>query len=144
MPKALGGLLNIEQVVSDLTKVIGNYETAYQYALAVARYKSDDSCNIVTRQIEAFEDDDNEVYLVPKGAAEAYGLDATFMTAGKFLAALRRKYSESATYEVFVRESTKILPDGSVVSVNSPIWATGIHEQGELVYFYYGHDPKAT
>ena len=134
----------VRHIVEDVESVFESLPESQEFDLAFACYAEDGSGNIEFRTIEAFHwDDDEEFFLVPSGCAQHYSLDPIQYKAKQFLDELKNKiHDEIEEYCAYARARIKIAKDGSVVSLNSPLWGTGYHEQEQLLYFYHGKQPS--
>ncbi len=130
----------VRNIVEDVESVFESLPESKEFDVAFACYPEDGSGNIELRTIEAIHwDDDEEFFLVPSGCAKHFSLQPTQYKAGQFLDVLKNKINdEIADYCAYARARVKIAKDGSVVSLNSPLWGTGYHEQEQLLYFYHG------
>ncbi|KXI30859.1 hypothetical protein [Paraglaciecola hydrolytica] len=134
----------VRHIIEDLESVFESLPESKEFDLAFASYLEDDSGKIEFRTIEAFHwDDDEEFFLVPSGCAKYYSLDPVQFKAADFLTALKNKINtEIEEYCAYARARIKIAKDGSTVSLNSPLWGTGYHENERLLYFYHGKQPN--
>ncbi|MBY6016773.1 hypothetical protein KUW04_03060 [Halomonas denitrificans] len=133
----------VRHIVEDVESVFNTLPEAKGFEVAFACYADDDSGNIEFRTFEAFHwDDDEEFFLVPSGCAKHYSLKPEKFTAESFLSALKNAVSDEINnYCAYARARIKVAADGSVASLNSPLWGTGYHEQERLLYFYHGKQP---
>ncbi|UTP72341.1 hypothetical protein NLG07_10140 [Alteromonas sp. LMIT006] len=136
--------MNVRQIIEDVESVFKSLPKAKEYDVAFACYAQDGSGNIELRAIEAFHwDDDGEFFLVPNGCATHFSLKPVQYSAQQFLDALKSKInSEIEDYCAYARAKIKIAKDGSIASLNSPLWGTGYHEKEQLLYFYHGEQPS--
>jgi len=133
----------VSHIITDIEKVLENPE-AQEFDIAFASYAEDDSGSIKVDQVEAYHwnEEDEEFFLVPSGAANLYELDPVELKAGEFLKQLKDiKNDKILSYEAFARARIKKLEDGRIASLNSPLWGTGIHHDAKLIYFYHGKRP---
>jgi len=133
-------------MIEDLESVLSDHAGASDFSMALVKYADDEFKDIRVDDIGAFDwDDDDEFFLVPVGSAQYYNLSDEGFSAADFLSVLKEQSSAAVRgFEVYARSAAKILADGSVASVNSPIWGTGIHQDARLVYFYHGRQPDAS
>lgn len=135
----------VRHIIEDLESVFESLPISKEFDVAFACYSDDDSGNIEFRTFEAFHwDEDEEFFLVPSGCGKHYSLDTTKFTAESFLTALKSAVNDEVSeYCAYARARIKIAKDGSVASLNSPLWGTGYHEQERLLYFYHGKQPES-
>jgi hypothetical protein len=134
----------VRHIIEDIESVFESLPESKDYDVAFASYLDDGSGKIEFRTVEAFHwDDDEEFFLVPSGCAKHYSLESEQFKAENFLKAVKVAVSdEIAGYCAYARARIKITEDGSVASLNSPLWGTGFHEQERLLYFYHGKQPE--
>jgi hypothetical protein len=134
----------VQHIIEDLKSVLTSTPEASSFEVAFASYIDDDFEQIEFKSIEAFNwDEDEEFFLVPTGIAKYYDLEENIYSAETFLNQLKNIENTSVlNFVTFARARTKIAKDGSVASLNSPLWGTGIHEADKLIYFYHGKQPE--
>ena len=133
----------IREMIEDLEDVLKESDSVKDYDIAVAAYDDVDPSEINITYIGAFYSDENRhFFLVPVGAETFYGLESEIMTAGGLLKSLKSMGYEALSYKALVRVSTDRLKDGSIASLSKPLWATGIHDDAQLVYFCFGDQPS--
>jgi hypothetical protein len=135
----------VRDIISDLRSAFEIDPVATEFDVAVAKYVDDQFSRIWFKTVDAFHwDDDEEFFLIPTGLSEKYyGVAPNITSAGALLKKLEHlsdKYVLS--YALYVRDRIGRLSDESVVSVNEPLWATGVQSEGRIVYFYYGSRPQ--
>jgi len=134
--------MRIREMIEDLEDVLKECEAVKGYEIAVASFDKEEPGEINVIYIGACHTDDRQqFYFVPSGAEPFYNLEPQPMSAGWLLASLKALGDEVLTYKVFVWDQVGQMPDGSIASINKPLWATGIHDEAQLVYFYYGDMP---
>ena len=134
--------MKVQHIIDDLKSIFERLPEARTYGVAFASYLEDGSGQISLRGVEAFHwDDDDEFFLVPDGAAKHYELQSKNYTGESFLKELMDVEERVSDFVTYARARIKIAKDGSVASLNSPLWGTGYHEQAKLVYFYHGDQP---
>jgi len=133
----------VKEIIEDIEGVLRENPLASEFDIAFASYVEDESGSIKVDNVEAYHwDEDEEFFLVPSGAAHLYKLPVVELKAGAFLKELCNiENKEILSYEAFAREQIKTLKDGSVASLNSPLWGTGVHNEARLIYFYHGKQP---
>lgn len=132
----------IRDMIEDLEDALKENESVKGYDIAVASYDKEDPGEINVTYIGAFHTDENkQFYLVPAGAEPYYNLEPQAMTAGGLLKSLKALGKEELGYKVFVWDQVGRMQDGSIASINKPLWATGIHDGARLVYFHFGDQP---
>ncbi len=142
--KALGSKMLVSHIIDDLEFELNKNSDVASYKVAFANYCDDGSRNIELTLIEAFDwDEDEEFFLIPKDIAKHYDLEANDYTVQGFLDALKAEKEDIAKFDAYARAKTKIAGDGTVASINSPLWGTGIHNEEELIYFYHGDQPQS-
>ncbi len=134
----------VQHIIEDLESVLTSTPEASSFEVAFANYIDDDFEQIEFKSIEAFNwDEDEEFFLVPTGIAKYYDLEENIYSAETFLNQLKNIENTSVlNFVTFARARTKIAKDGSVASLNSPLWGTGINEAEKLIYFYHGKQPE--
>lgn len=131
--------MNVSHIIEDLESIISVTPETESYGLAFASYLEDGSGNIELKDVEAFEwHDDEEFFLVPAGTAQYFNLEPRHLTATGFLAELKGIQVAIGGYTAYAKSRVKVAKDGSVASLNSPLWGTGYHMTEKLVYFYHG------
>lgn len=136
----------VGDVIEDVEGVLKEHPEAVNYDIAIAAYEEDGTGLIKVRNVEAYHwDDDEEFFLIPAGAAHHYNLEAIDLKASELLKDLKGvDNKEIHSFVVFARAQIKVLGDGSVASLNSPLWGTGVHHEAKLIYFYHGMEPNAS
>lgn len=128
----------VSDLIADLHAVLDRVPAAASYCVAVARYLDPTQGRIETMHIGAFHwDDDAEFFLVPDGLGEILDLLERNLTAADLLQSLTAEPGTHG-FDTYVRAKITQLDDGGTASLNLPLWGTGVQEQAELVYFYYG------
>ncbi|BCS97744.1 hypothetical protein DSLASN_33760 [Desulfoluna limicola] len=134
--------MRIRDMIEDLEEVIKESEAVKGYGIAIASYDNEAPGEMNVISIGASHTDEaQQFYLVPSGAEPFYNLEPQHMTAGGLLASLKALGDGALDYTVFVWDQLGQTQDGRIVSINKPLWATGIHDGAQLVYFYYGDKP---
>lgn len=132
----------VQHIIDDLKSIFEKLPEAQTYGVAFANYLEDGSGQIHLRDVEACHwDDDDEFFLIPEGAAKHYELQNKNYTGQSFLKELMDVEENISDFVAYARARIKIAKDGSVASLNSPLWGIGYHEQAKLVYFYHGSQP---
>jgi len=130
----------VQHIVEDLKSIFKEHPQAEEYGIAFASYLEDGSGQIQLQEVEAFEwDDDDEFFLIPTGSSKHYGLKRKNFTGKEFLEDLACLDEGVMEFVAYARAKIKVAKDGSVASLNSPLWGTGYHQQARLVYFYHGN-----
>ncbi len=128
----------LQHVIEDMESVFSSHPESKDYSIALARYFDEASDEIEIRPISAISWDDEECFFIPEGAAKYYGLTETDYLAAQFLDEIKSTPAKISTYGVYAKVKTKELNNATVASLNSPLWATGFHQESKLLYFYYG------
>jgi hypothetical protein len=131
----------VSDLITDIHAVLEQVPDAGNYAIAVARYLDPTRDQVEFMRIGAVQwDDDDEFFLVPEGLGEILDLSERHLTASELLHDLEAQ-PETHGFVAYVRAKITQLDDDGTVSLNLPLWGTGVHEQAALVYFYYGECP---
>jgi hypothetical protein len=135
----------VSHIIEDVENVLEDNPHATEFDVAFASYQEDGSGSIIVKQVEAYYWEDEEFFLIPIGAAHLYELVAVELKAGQFLKELKSIEDEVIlSFGTFARSQIKTLEDGSIASLNSPLWGIGIHHDAKLIYFYHGKQPDAS
>ena len=135
----------VEHIIEDMESVFKSNPDAQAYEVAFASYSDDSFSNIDFKIVEAFDwDDDEEFFLVPSGAAKHFKLNPRNYTAQTFLSDLKLVDANIADFPAYARARIKVAKDGSIASLNSPLWGTGYHDDEKILYFYHGKQPPET
>jgi hypothetical protein len=125
-------------MVGDLEKSFEMDSDFKNYEIAFAEYTEDKDGTIYIQDVEAIDwDEDDEFFLIPKGMAKHFELEATKYTAQSLYERLLT-LPELFEYELFARSKNKIAKDGTVCSINSPLWATNFLKKDRILYFQHG------
>lgn len=127
----------VSDLIADLHAALKQVPAAKSFPAAVATYLDQARDRIEIMRIGAFHWDDAEFFLVPEGLGELLDLGERHPTAADLLQSLEAQPAVHG-FETYVRAKIKPLEDGGTVSLNLPLWGTGVQEQAALVYFYYG------
>lgn len=128
----------VSDVVEDLMALLVEFPAAATWRVGVATYTNGPGSDIDVMYAASFHTDpDSEFFLVPEGMGKAFGLRERPFSSQELLEALDAN-PDWAGHVAYVRSGVVELPDGSVASRNMPLWGTGIHQEAQLVYFYYG------
>lgn len=134
--------MKVRRLIDDINFELEKNPDVNSYRVAFANYCDDTFTNIEIKIIEAIDRDEEELFLIPNGIAKSYNLEPTKYTLKDFLVALVIAGKEVLDFNVLAIVQAKTLNDGSVASVNSHLWGTGIHEKERLLYFYHGLEPE--
>jgi hypothetical protein len=132
----------VTHVIEDLNMVLISEPVCATYEIALARYKNEVGGDITVQSVGSFNWDEEEFFLNPEGSASAYSLKERKLLTQELLTELE-SLPDIHSRIAYAREKVKFLVDGSVASLNLPLWGTGVHHGARLVYFYFG-EPKPT
>lgn len=128
----------VSELVEDLEAALAQSPAAATWRVGVATYTAGPGSDIDVMYVGSFHTDpDDEFFLVPEGMGAAFGLEESALSAKALLDDLLAE-PDWADFIAYVRSGVVELPDGSVASRNMPVWGAGIHQDAQLVYFYYG------
>lgn len=128
----------VSELVEDLEAALAQSPAAASWRVGVATYTAGPGSDIDVMYVGSFHTDaDDEFFLVPEGMGAAFGLEEGALSAKALLDGLLAE-PDWADFIAYVRSGVVELPDGSVASRNMPLWGAGIHQDAQLVYFYYG------
>lgn len=128
----------VSDVIEDLKAALDEFPAAATWRVGVATYTDGPGSDIDVMYAASFHTDpDYEFFLVPEGMGEVFALEEHPFSAQELLEGLKAK-PEWADFVAYVRSGIVELPDGSVASQNIPLWGSGVHQDAQLVYFYYG------
>lgn len=128
----------VSELVDDLRAAITQVPAASGWRVGVATYTHCFGSDITIMYVASYSvEADDEIILVPEGLGSYFKLEERPFTAGELLASLSDR-PEAAAFPTYAKSDAVKLPDGTIVSKNEPLWGTGVQEQGQLVYFYYG------
>lgn len=132
--------MRVKHIIDDLESVFEKQPEAKNYGVAFARYSDDGDGTIIIDYVEAFDwDEDEEFFLLPEGCAKYYDLEAINYKAQNFVNEIKKvdvnNFLEFQTYAI---EKMKLAKDGSIATLNSPTWGTGILDSEKVVYFFHG------
>ena len=128
----------VSDIVEDLKAALDKFPAASTWRIAVATYTDGPGSEIEVMYAASFHTDpDDEFFLVPEGMGEAFALEERPFSAQELLDILKANPAW-VDYVAYVRSEVVELPDGSVASRTMPLWGSGVHEDAQLVYFYYG------
>ena len=131
----------VSHLIEDLKSALGEFPIAADWRVGIATYVDGSDSDITIMSIASYSIEQyDEVVLVPEGMGAAFKLEERPFTAAELLASLSDQ-SELQSFVTYAKTDAVELPDGRVVSSNMPLWGTGVKEQGQLVYFYYGRRP---
>ena len=130
--------MKVSDITDDLKILFSDFPVAARWRVGIATYANGAEGEIDVMYAASFHTDpDSEFFLVPEGMGESFGLEELPFSAQELFDQLTAK-PEWAQHTAYVRSGVVELSDGSVASRNKPLWATGVHEDAQLVYFYYG------
>ncbi|MGX9417879.1 hypothetical protein ACXJY6_02025 [Vibrio sp. RC27] len=134
--------MKVQHIIDDLQSVFSKQPETKNYDVAFACYSEDGSGCIEIDYVEAFDwDEDEEFFLIPENCAKYYDREAVKYKAAHFVEELKKiKIENFSEFETYVRKRIKVAKDGSVISINSPMWGTGVHDTEKFVYFYHGKE----
>lgn len=128
----------VSDVIEDLKVALDEFPAAASWRVGVAMYTDGPGSDIDVMYATGFHTDpDEEFFLVPEGMGEAFALEERPLSAQELIDGLKAK-PEWADFIAYVRSGVVKLPDGSTASRNMPLWGFGVHQDAQLVYFYYG------
>ena len=133
--------MRVSDLVEDLKAALEQFPVAAAWRVGIATYTAGPGSDISVMYVGSYSiEPDDELILVPEGLGSSFKLEEHPFTAAELLSSLQTK-SELASFPAYARSEAVELPDGTIVSKNDPIWATGVQDSGQLVYFYYGSEP---
>ena len=128
----------VSDLVDDLKAAFAQFPPARSWRVGVASHTDGPGSDITIMYVASYSiEPDDEVILVPEGLGSHFKLEERPFTATELLDALAAR-SDIAAFPTYAKSDAVRLPDGTIVSKNEPLWGTGVQEQGQLVYFYYG------
>lgn len=134
----------VSDLVEDLSAALKQRPDAAGWRVGVATYAEGPGGDISVMYVASFHvDADDEFFLVPEGMGDAFDLEERPLTAGELLSGLQAMPGWDS-FPAYVHSGIIELPDGSFASRNKPLWGTGVQEQAQLVYFYYGDSAAGT
>lgn len=130
--------LFVSEVVDDLKEALREFADGAGWRVGVATYTDGPGSDISVMHVASFAaDPDGAFVLVPEGMGDAFGLDERPFTARELLQRLEAS-PEWAGHLACVCSEIVERDDGSLVARTLPLWGAGVHEDAQLVYFYYG------
>lgn len=128
----------VSELTDDLKAALDQFPPASQWRVGVATYADEPGGEITIMYVASYSvEPDDEIILVPEGMGAHFKLEEHPFTAAELLASLGER-PEIKAFPTYAKSDAVELPDGTIVSKNEPLWGTGVQEQGQLVYFYYG------
>lgn len=134
----------VKEILSSLISSFEIDPSAVDFDVAVATYIDPKFKRISFKTVDAYHwDEDHEFFLIPTGLSQDYfDIAPNISSAKDLLDSLHNlEMEEVLEYRSYVRDKVARLDDGSVVSLNLPLWGAGIQSKGRIVYFYYGEEP---
>ncbi|GHA68761.1 hypothetical protein GCM10007067_00790 [Lysobacter bugurensis] len=129
--------MHVSDVIDDIKAAFEQFPDAARWRVGVATYVDGPGSDISVMYAASYHVDGDGFFLVPEGMGEAFALEERPFTARELLDALEAE-ARWAGYAVHVRAEIVELADSSFASRNLPLWGAGVHDEAELVYFYYG------
>ena len=137
--------MKVNNLFLDIKSILEQDVSKSDYTIAFASYVGGDSSNISVTDVEAVHWDEEDFFLIPAGSAQHYDIEGEELTVRDFLLKLKdAPLSVINDLAVYAHTKIKLLPDGSIASITSPLWGTGVHDDARLVYFYCGDEPDAS
>src|SRR5688572_10719020 len=134
----------VSDLVEDLRAALEQHPAATGWRVGVATYAEGPGGDISVMYVASFHvDADDDFFLVPEGMGEAFDLEERPLTADELVSGLQAMPGWAA-FPAYVHSDIVELPDGSFACRNKSLWATGVQEQAQLVYFYYGDSAAGT
>lgn len=131
----------VSELVDDLRAALDQFPAAFDWRVGVATYTDGPGSDITMMYVASYSiEPDDELILVPEGLGPSFNLEESPLTASDLLNSLHAK-PELASFPTYAKSEAVELPDGTIVSKNDPLWGTGVQDEGQLVYFYYGAEP---
>ena len=129
----------VSELMDDLRAAFAQVPPASDWRVGIATYTNGSGSDITIMYVTSYSvEPDDEIILVPEGLGSHFKLEERPFTAGELLTSLSDR-PQTAAFPTYAKSEAVELPDGTIVSKNEPLWGTGIQEQGQLVYFYYGN-----
>ena len=130
--------MKVSELLEDLQTALEQFPDAHDWRIGVASYVDQPGGEISVMYVASVHSDsDEEFFLVPEGYGELYNLAEAPLTADELLAKLKAE-TGWAGFIAYTRSKVNEQADGSVVSMNMPLWGCGVQPNAHLVYFYFG------
>ena len=130
--------MKVSELSEDLQTALEQFPDAHDWRICVASYVDRPGGEISVMYIASVHSDsDEEFFLVPEGYGEFFDLAEAPLTADELLARLKAEIGW-AGFVAYTRSKVTEQANGSVVSMNMPLWGCGVQPNAELVYFYFG------
>ena len=129
----------VSDLVEDLKAALDQFPAAADWRVGIATYTDSPGSDISVMLVGSSSiEPDDELILVPEGLGSSFKLEESPFTAAGLLSFLQAK-PELASFPAFAKSEAVEHSDGTIVSINYPLWGTGVQETAQLVYFYYGN-----